>query len=139
MNNREVVEDTIQELFIELWQGIEKLNEVTSFKAYLFKSLKYKLFRLYKQQLQMLPIKEDEETLVEFSYEAVLIATQTDYELKERLKTHIQSLTKRQQEAIYLRFFNQMEYEEISEVMSITYQGAINLIYQAIKTLREKK
>ncbi len=46
-------------------------------------------------------------------------------------------LSARQREIIYLRFYHNMSYEEISDVMQINYQVCRNLLSQAIKSLRK--
>ncbi len=44
----ELLEDAIQELFIELWQAKSRAP-VLSVKAYLLKSLKYKLLKAFRK------------------------------------------------------------------------------------------
>ena len=43
-----LVEDSIQEVFITVWEKRHKLKETTSIKFYLFKSLKRRIFRNLK-------------------------------------------------------------------------------------------
>jgi len=45
-------------------------------------------------------------------------------------------LTNRQKEIIYLKYYQNLSYEEVSEIMNINYQVARNLLYQAIKSLK---
>lgn len=47
------------------------------------------------------------------------------------------ALSNRQREIIYLRFYQNLDYEEISEVMNINYQASRNLLSHAIKVLRQ--
>jgi DNA-directed RNA polymerase specialized sigma subunit, sigma24 homolog len=42
----------------------------------------------------------------------------------------------RQKEIIYLKYYMNLSYEEVSEVMNINYQAARNLVYQSIKVLK---
>ena len=64
-SDTEIISDTIQELFTELWEKKATLNEVNCVKIYLIKSFRYKLIRTiskskkYEQQLTF------EELLVE--------------------------------------------------------------------------
>jgi RNA polymerase sigma-70 factor (family 1) len=46
IGSQEETEDIIHELFLDLWKRREDLEIKTSFAAYLFTSLKYKIFRL---------------------------------------------------------------------------------------------
>ncbi len=45
-------------------------------------------------------------------------------------------LSNRQREIIYLKYYQNLSYEEVSEIMNINYQVARNLLYQAIKSLK---
>jgi RNA polymerase sigma-70 factor (ECF subfamily) len=48
----------------------------------------------------------------------------------------LNNLTNRQKEIVYLKYYQNLSYEEVSEIMKINYQAARNLLYQTIKTLR---
>ncbi|WP_028665887.1 RNA polymerase sigma factor [Runella zeae] len=137
VRNRQLVDDCIQDLFFELWTSKEHLSEVTSVKGYLFKALKFKLTRALRKENRFDSIEEEPNEWFEISHENWLIEQQTDADQKERL-THLMSqLTKRQQEAIYLRFYVQLTYEEVAEMMKLTYQAVVNLVYKSVKFLRE--
>ncbi len=138
VRNRQLLDDCVQDLFFELWVGRANITPVQSVRSYLFKALKYKLYREISRDQRMSPFEGKEDEFPEFSYEAALIAEQTQTDRKKRLLYYVQQLTRRQQEALYLRFYGQMSYEEISEVMAITYQAAVNLIHKSVKFLREK-
>lgn len=134
----EVVEDCIQELFLELWQSRERIASPESVKGYLFKVLKTKLFRVYAHSQQFTDIGEGAENLQEFSYETLLVAEQDNSETKQKLEDALLGLSKRQREAIYLKFYNRLSYEEMSEVMGVSYQTVRNLVHQSIKALRSQ-
>ena len=46
------------------------------------------------------------------------------------------ALSPRQREIIYLRYFNDLSYEQICELMNINYQTARSQIYSSLKQLR---
>jgi RNA polymerase sigma factor (sigma-70 family) len=46
-------------------------------------------------------------------------------------------LSNRQKEIIYLKFYQELNYEEVSEIMNINYQAARNLLYQSIKSIKK--
>jgi len=135
--DRQLLEDCIQDLFLGIWQRKQYLTDVISIKAYLFRALKIRLIKAQQQKAKQIRLAGNDDGLLEFDYESVLIAQQTDEQLKRRLAESMKQLTKRQQEAIYLRYYDRMSYEEISEVMSVSEQAVRNLIYHAIKLLRE--
>jgi RNA polymerase sigma factor (sigma-70 family) len=136
--NRQLLDDMIQELFLELWQIKEQLADVSSVKGYLFRAMKFKLFREIRKEGRLTGLEEDKDELMEFSYESILVEEQTNFELKQKLSSAFAELTHRQQEALYLRYYSHMTYEEIAGVMDISYQGVLNVMYKSIRFLREK-
>lgn len=130
----EVLEDAIQELFIELWQA-RSGAPVLSVKAYLLKSLKYKLLKAFRKKGKVLQLHDTDRTF-EWSHETFLIAEQESAEKKKLVIDALQRLSNRQREIIYLKYYQDLSYEEVSQIMNINYQVARNLLYQAIKSLK---
>ena len=133
-NNTSVLEDAIQELFIELWQS-RSSTPVASVRAYLLKSLKYKLLKAYRQTRTTVPMT-DTDGPFEWSHESFLIAGEEDADKKRRLLKALSALTARQKEIVYLKYYQNLSYDEVSEIMNINYQAARNLLYQAIRSLK---
>ena len=73
---------------------------------------------------------------VTFSHEDFLIALQTSQDQSEALVRSLNGLPARQREAIFLRFYEELDYEKIAEVMSLNIQSVRNLIYQSLKTIK---
>jgi len=133
-----LLEDCIQELFIELWQAKTR-TPVVSVRAYLLKSLKYKLLKAYRKSRDMVPISgEGEESAFELSHENFLIAGEENEEKKRRVLKALEQLSGRQKEIIYLKYYQNLSYDEVSEIMNINYQVARNLLYQAIRSLKNR-
>lgn len=133
--NTELLEDCIQELFVELWQA-KSQAPVFSVKAYLLKSLKYKLLKAFRKNGKILPIHDNGDLPFELSHETFLISQQENQVKKEMVIEALGRLTHRQKEIIYLKYYQNLSYEEVSEIMNINYQVARNLLYQAIKSLK---
>ncbi|HEX3935555.1 MAG TPA: sigma-70 family RNA polymerase sigma factor [Puia sp.] len=131
-----LLEDCIQELFIELWQAKTR-TPVVSVRAYLLKSLKYKLLKAYRKSRDIVPLA-DEEGAFELSHESFLIAGEEDNEKKRRVLKALEQLTGRQKEIVYLKYYQNLGYDEVSEIMNINYQVARNLLYQAIRSLKNR-
>lgn len=75
---------------------------------------------------------------VTFSHEDFLIALQTTEEQSEALARSLNYLPARQREAIFLRFYEGLNYEKVAEVMNLNVQSVRNLIYQSLKTIKEQ-
>jgi RNA polymerase sigma factor (sigma-70 family) len=132
-----LLEDCIQDLFADIWQS-KAAPEVESVKAYLFKALKYKIFkkqhnRLFKSYSAELP----DEMAFEISHETFLVEQQENRDRAGKLIDVLSQLPNRQREVIYLKIFQELSYEEVSHIMNINYQVCRNLMSQAIKTLRK--
>lgn len=135
--DRDVVDDCIQDLFIELWQS-KASPQIQSVKAYLLKALKYKLFRQFKLVQPVQHSGDDQQGVpFELSHDHFIINRDDERSRATKITTAVNKLPNRQKEIIYLKIYQSLSYEEISEVMSINYQVARNLFHQSIKSLRE--
>lgn len=138
--DRALIADCIQDIFVELWVRKEKLSDVNSIRFYLMSALRRSIVRRLSTDKRLLGNKgvneHTEENEVEFSIEFTLIHDQLSRELRLQLQSAMAQLSKRQQEAIYLKFYENMSYEELSSVMDINVKAAYNLIGKAIILLR---
>lgn len=138
--NRELVEDAIHDLFLELWQSREKLSTTDSIKFYLFRALRYKInHTLQRPPYQYHGNIEDSEAHhhVEFPIEASLIRIEKEQFQERMLRECLDTLSPRQQQAIHLRFYEHFSNDEIARIMEINYHSACKLIYSALKSLKE--
>ena len=137
-SERELVKDCIQELFIGLWQIHGTVNEVENVRAYLLKSLKTKVLReLSKKHNQLYELNDDYDFNVVFSADMRMIEDEYEvYQLKQ-LEKGLGQLSQRQQELIYLRFYQNLSYDQIAENMQIGRQSLYNLLQKALTSLRK--
>ena len=134
--NHPLIEDSIQELFLDIWRTGRKA-EIVSLKAYIFKAFKFKLLRLLekdKKNTAEMPLENAHN--FQLSHEYFMVAQEQDAATKEKLLTAIQELSPRQKEIIYLKFYLHLTYEEVGDIMGINYQASRNLAYQSIKVLK---
>lgn len=137
--DRELVKDCIQDLFLDLWKNRKTLGDVLSPKSYLLISLRRKLLkeadklRWFREAPE---ISEDYDFEVQFAIETYLINTEIQHEDLKKLKRSLSQLTKRQREAIYLRFYQELSYEDIAGTMGINQHSAVNLVYEAIRFIK---
>jgi RNA polymerase sigma factor (sigma-70 family) len=134
--DKDLLEDCIQDLFVEIWQSRSKAP-VISVRAYLLKSLKYKLLKAFRRKGSQLPLADNGEIVFEWSHETILIMEQEEAEKKKRVADALSRLSSRQKEIIYLKYYQNLSYDEVSEIMNINYQVARNLLYQAIRSMRQ--
>ena len=135
-NNRELIEDAIHDLFVRLWTSREQLSTPPSVKNYLLKSLRNTLLRKMKKEEKYTGIDGHTYPLsFTISYKNETVQHIENRELQLQIKTYIDSLPPRQQEAIYLRFYEGLTYEEISQVMEISLNSSYKLLYKALANL----
>lgn len=138
VREEDVVKDAIQDLFIELWKNRATLGDTTSIKFYLFKSLRRKLIRISTRNRRSLMVRfqaeHEKETLP--SPEFLLIAEQTSEEERQKIMTLLGNLTKRQREAIFLRYFEELSYDQIAVIMDMSKQAVYNLVSRSIEQLK---
>ena len=136
--DEDFIKDCIQDVFFELWNRREKISQAASVKAYLFKSLRLRIFR---EQSKWNNSDSFEDTFLfkdEFNIESHLIQEQTTKEISAKLQTMLTSLTERQKEILYLHFFEDVDHDGIGRIMGLNKQSVYNLLYRSITTLRKK-
>ena len=135
-----MVEDCIQDLFIELWEKKHLLSDTNSIKYYLFKSLRRKLTRALEKEKHILgqvALEEDYYFEIIFSHETQLITNQITEEQHNSLTEALAILSKRQKEVIYLRYFNNLSYEEVASIMGLNLNSTYKIVSKAIHTLKQ--
>ncbi len=130
------VEDCIQELFIHLWDNRESIGETDSIKPYLLISLRRKILKTIKRNRKSTDVElSDHYFDTSLDIESILIQFDSDTERKEKLNSAFNTLSDRQKEILYLKYYSGMDYEEISNQMDVNYQSARNLLHRAILKL----
>lgn len=73
----------------------------------------------------------------EFNAENLIIRSETDATLREKLESALKTLPSRQREALFLRFYEGLTYEQIAEVMQISVNSTYKFVSKAILKLRD--
>ena len=134
-----LVSDCIQEVFISLWQRRESATSILSLKYYLLRAVKNKVLKALHSSQRKAELTDEQngyEFLQEFSIEKQIIDKQVSEEKAERLKRVLSMLSKKQQEIIYLKYYQHLDYGQIADLMSINRQSVYNLLHEAIQRLR---
>jgi RNA polymerase sigma factor (sigma-70 family) len=136
--DKELIKDCIQEVFISLWQRRESIGGIISPKYYLLRAIKNKTLKALHKNLSEIssPGFEEYEFLYEFSIEKIIIERQISEEKARKLRTTLSLLSKRQQEIIYLKYYQYLDQGQIADLMNISRQSVYNLLHEAIQKLR---
>ena len=137
--NTEITKDCIQEMFLEIWAKRDSINsDVENIRSYLFTWLRRKIYKELGHEESEKSTNQMVHNLDEniLPYEDLLIAFQNSEEKKEKLRSALSKLTKKQLEMIKLKFFENLSYAEIAAKTSLKQRTVYNLIYEAIQNLR---
>ncbi|MDI9882665.1 RNA polymerase sigma factor [Flectobacillus longus] len=132
------VQDCVQDVFVDIWIYRNSLQESVVVKAYLIASLRRRAFRMVERDHIFNKATSDEKLdfLIDFSIEDQLIHEEFTAIKVKRLNELLNQLPSRQKEAIYLRYHQGLNIEQIAETMDINYQSANNLIYRGLQQIR---
>jgi RNA polymerase sigma factor (sigma-70 family) len=138
-HDKDLVKDCIHDLFIEIWNSKENLSVPRSVKAYLLICVQRKIVRYNsrKRMAQVEVYKLPDTQLVD-SKEDELILDQHSKDQQDALRLAMGSLTRRQREAIHLKFYANLSYTEIVAIMNISADAIYNLISKAIDILQKE-
>lgn len=138
-SDRELIKDCIQDVFLGIWEKRSALNAEIPPRPYLLASLRRRLHRLASRLRMDCMDYYNESDIVfdlEFNAEYQLIESENDRLLALQMTEMLNELPKRQKEAVFLRFYNDMEREEIAMVMDIQPQSVSNLLQEAFKFIK---
>lgn len=138
--DKELIKETIQELFFDLIRTRENLGFTDNIRFYLIKSFRRRIL----QALQKKPFPlESEQSLesspltITYSYEEELINRENLSRREELVQKGLKALSPKQREILFYRFTCDFEYDQICEIMEIQYDSARKMVFRALKALRE--
>lgn len=137
--DREFIKDCIQDVFLYLWEHRSSLRAEVAIKPYLMVSLRRHMHRSGPNAALSDEFSEDKAGPFEltFSVEEHYIQQETLAKRVLRMKQLLEKLPRRQKEVIYLKFFQELDRDQIAEVMAIAPQTVSNLMQLAIRQLRQ--
>lgn len=135
--NTYLIEDSIQEVFLDLWNRREKLSHVDSPNFYLYSSFRYVLIRKIRQHEKMVFNQSADEDY-EFSSEHVIVNNELSEELQIKLQKAIKTLTGRQLEAIFLMYYEDLSYKEVASILNISVKATYKIMARSLLALKEK-
>ena len=132
------VKDCIHDLFIDLWKQRKKPPRVTTIKPYLLKALRNIILKAQVRKSRWQAVSASYTFEIEPSAEAIMIDRQISQEQQQQLYEALNTLTQRQREAVFLKFYSQLSYEEVANVLGISTKATYKLMARAIALLREQ-
>ena len=131
---KDVAEDVVQEVFVQMWQKREQITLKTGIKSYLFQSTRNKAIEIIRRNKLQSDYVNEEKYKMETSYEIDKDAD--NYMLKEQLNKSIRQLPPKCQEIFVLSKKNGLTYGEIAEELNLSVKTVENQIGRGLKLLR---
>jgi len=137
MNDEDSVKDAIQEIFFDLYikRNSNHVN-LDNLKFYLLLALKRNLIKRLKRNRRFTEESNITDFEPEYSTEVSIIDVEEKEELNRKIAKLLQELPSKQKEAVYLRFNQELEYNEISQILNVTVETARKHVYRAIKAVK---
>jgi RNA polymerase sigma factor (sigma-70 family) len=133
----ELVKDTIQDLFADVWERRKNMTSVENIKAYLIISLRRELVRRITATRKESLADANATLQFSFSAEDFMISDEENRNHSKLLTQSMEGLTDRQREVILLRFFHGLEFPEISQVLEMNIQSVRNLLFRSLDKIRK--
>lgn len=134
--NKEIVEDYIHDLFLNLYTKQIKVT-VTEVSFYLVRALHNKLINHVQRQKENVEIDD-----IQFTFsldEEIEIFRKSDEDILfyRRLSEAYKQLSDRQKHILYLRFVMKLNYNQIADMLNMGQASAINLVSRTIAKMRK--
>jgi RNA polymerase sigma factor (sigma-70 family) len=140
-HDTDLVKDCIHELFLGLWNNHTRVTIPKSGKAYLLVSLRRRIFDPGPKS--NLPTDHIEDTDIHSisstpDHATSWIQAEDEKDRQDKLEKAMNRISDRQREIIHMKYYQQMEYEDIARIMNLNYQSARNLVTRALVALRKE-
>lgn len=134
-----LVKDSIQDLFLKLWKNRQNLRQISDIRPYLYRSLRNQIIDSLELQKPRVTIdnENDYPFYITYSPEDFLINNQVSEEIRMKVISTLNKLTSRQREAIYLRYFEELDFETIAVTMDMNVQSVRNTLQRGFQVMRD--
>lgn len=136
--DRDRVKDCIHDLFVDIWERRANLGDTNSIKYYLLRALRRRIAHQLPAHLSLSDHDEkSKQKEVSYpAYEFKWLVEEQNQEVQQAFSQMLNALPARQKEIIYLRFYDNLSFQEIADMLSIDLRSAYNLTYKALANMR---
>ena len=137
-SDREFIKDSIQELMIHIWEKRQSI-QIQFVSIYFLKALRNQLFQEFRRHnpaVAQLDLDEIEQISDYQTVETEIERNELFTENKVKVRTALEELPRRQKEAIFLKYYEGMDNEQIADLMQVNRQSVANLLFKAISALK---
>ena len=127
-------EDTVQEVFIELWEKREELRHVLNIEGYAMQTLKYRCVSLLRKK--NLVVTDDIESLGDISDEEARAEADLQEERAAKLDRMMEQLPEKQRQVIQMRYLDQLTHEEMQKRLKMSSTHVYTTLSRAMSALK---
>lgn len=135
LKSKEISEDIVQDVFLDIWRKRENLHITISLKAYLYACTRYKVYDHFRKNKDVLNV-ELFENLNNRAYQATPMTKLMHKELRQHIENVVATLPEKCRQIYVLSRDEQLSHKEISEKLNISTKTVENHITKALKKLK---
>ena len=125
----EEAEDILQESFIKVWKNLNRIKHDTKLSSWLYRLVHNEVISRWRKRKKQRPLLELSDNLLHSIADDLEITQLPEEQLNQELK----NISEKYREIVILKYFENMSYEEISDILKIP-EGTV-----AIRLNRAKK
>ena len=135
LKDKELCEDIIQDIFMNIWHNREKLEINISLKGYMYACARYQVFNQFKKNKDKIHVELFEDLDKRFQYSTP--ETQLMHEeLLDQINSIVEALPEKWQLVYKLSREEQLSHKEIAERLDISTKTVENHITKALHVIR---
>ena len=126
-------DDVLQEVWLTVYKKINTVRDASAFSVWLYRTARNRAIRVLRDESRYVFVeRHDESALIDDDRESWL------FDDINKLHGVLTTLSPEQKEAIVLRFFEEMSYQEISDIVGCSIGTVRSRIHYAKQELRKK-
>jgi RNA polymerase sigma-70 factor (family 1) len=135
LKDRELCEDIIQDIFMNIWHNREKLEINISLKGYMYACARYQVFNQFKKNKDKIHVELFQEIDKRFQHSTPETLLMHE-ELVQQINAIIETLPEKCQQVYKLSREEQLTHKEIAERLNISTKTVENHITKALHVIR---
>ena len=137
--DEDTCEDAIHDIFCSIYARHGSLGHVSNAMGYMLTSIRNKLVNVHKRYAKETDFDPAE---IPFATDVTvmdsLIQDEERNSVQRTVENLLAELTPRQREAVYLRYMQNMDYDEIARLLGMNTDSVRKLVYRALRTMRQQ-
>ncbi len=138
VNNTDIADDIVQDVFIRLFENYSKIQNKNSILFWIFKTTRNLIYSYYrdKQKLEsIISIDNEDGEYIEIDSNEDLLSNYELKELKQMIQIALDTIPVDQKEIYILKEYGELSYKEIAELLNIDEELVKGRLFKARQKL----